>query len=111
MSRDDVGGGEVRGQRLVGGLPTTGVGAPPPSGGNARLNAYVMVMSFEDKRQISELGSEPGTDKFDNPAGVAAVRAKQGLKGFKAFRARRADREGLEAAGRRQHRRLTRPTR
>ncbi|WTW93579.1 hypothetical protein OG216_09425 [Streptomycetaceae bacterium NBC_01309] len=53
---------------------------------NAKLNAYVMVMSFEDKRQIDELHPEPGKDKFDNPAGVAAVRAKQGLKGFKVFK-------------------------
>lgn len=83
MSRDDVGGDE---SKANGSWAAYDYWGATTIQWNARLNAYVMVMSFEDKRQISELGSEPGTDKFDNPAGVAAVRAKQGLKGFKVFR-------------------------
>ncbi|GAB3672433.1 hypothetical protein GCM10027589_41940 [Actinocorallia lasiicapitis] len=53
---------------------------------NKKLKAYVMVMSFEDKRQINELHDQDGKDKFTNPEGVAALRAKKGLKGFKVFR-------------------------
>ncbi|MFJ2739823.1 hypothetical protein ACIO3O_09150 [Streptomyces sp. NPDC087440] len=53
---------------------------------NKKLNAYVMVVSFEDKRQISELTDEPGQDKYGNPDGVAELRAKKGLKGFKVYR-------------------------
>ncbi|WP_424216925.1 LVIVD repeat-containing protein (plasmid) [Streptomyces sp. BI20] len=53
---------------------------------NAKLRAYVMVQSFESKRQISELTDDPAHDKFHNPAGVAVLRAKPGLKGFKVYR-------------------------
>ncbi|RJL24565.1 hypothetical protein D5H75_29310 [Bailinhaonella thermotolerans] len=53
---------------------------------NARLKAYVMVQSFEQKRQVGELGDAPGRTKFENPEGVARLRATPGLKGFKVYR-------------------------
>ncbi|MGW1988653.1 hypothetical protein [Embleya sp. NPDC001921] len=83
MTREDVGGDE---------LEANGTWAAGDYWGastiqwNKRLNAYVMVQSFEDKRQISELTDEPGHDKYGNPAGVEKLRAKPGLKGFKVYR-------------------------
>lgn len=53
---------------------------------NKKLNAYVMVQSFESKRQIEELSDHPPEDKYNNPEGVKKVRAKPGLKGFKVYR-------------------------
>lgn len=52
---------------------------------NATRGKYIMVQSFEQKRQISELGDDAARSKFVNPAGVAAVRASVQLKGFKVF--------------------------
>ncbi len=52
---------------------------------NARRREYIMVQSFEQKRQVSEVGAEPPHDKFNNPQGVAALRASPQLKGFKVF--------------------------
>ena len=52
---------------------------------NARLGKYIMIQSFEQKRQISELGDDPEKDKFHNAAGVAALRSTVQLKGFKVF--------------------------
>ena len=52
---------------------------------NAKLQQYVMVQSFEQKRQVSEVKAEPPHDKFTNMAGVAALRAGRQLKGFKVF--------------------------
>lgn len=53
---------------------------------NKKLDAYVMVQSFEDKRQIQELTDDPAHDKYNNPEGVRKLREKPGLKGFKVFR-------------------------
>lgn len=52
---------------------------------NDRLGQYVMVQSFEQKRQIPDLGDEADRDKLANPAGVASLRASPQLKGFKVF--------------------------
>lgn len=52
---------------------------------NERLSSYVMIQSFEQKRQIGELGTHPPEDKFNNPEGVAALRATPQLKGFKVY--------------------------
>ncbi|MGY0235815.1 hypothetical protein [Longispora urticae] len=52
---------------------------------NAKLKAYVMVQSFEQKRQVGELGDSPEHSKFHNPEGVAALRETKGLKGFKVY--------------------------
>jgi hypothetical protein len=52
---------------------------------NDRLSSYVMIQSFEQKRQIGELGTDPSRDKFSNPEGVAALRATPQLKGFKVY--------------------------
>ncbi|HPF26984.1 MAG TPA: hypothetical protein PK159_10360, partial [Steroidobacteraceae bacterium] len=46
---------------------------------------YVMIQSFEQRRQVHEVEAEPPRDKFNNPAGVAALRATPQLKGFKVF--------------------------
>ena len=53
---------------------------------NERLSGYVMIQSFEQKRQISELGDHPPKDKFTNPEGVRALRSTPQLKGFKVYR-------------------------
>jgi hypothetical protein len=52
---------------------------------NERLSSYVMIQSFEQKRQIGELGTHPPEDKLSNPEGVAALRATPQLKGFKVY--------------------------
>jgi len=52
---------------------------------NKQLGKYIMVQSFEQKRQVRELEDLPPKDKFNNPQGVAAVRAKPQLKGFKIY--------------------------
>jgi hypothetical protein len=52
-----------------------------------QYDAYVMVQSFEQKRQIGFwLGDAPGHNKFDDPQGVADARADEQLKGFKVYR-------------------------
>jgi hypothetical protein len=53
---------------------------------NEDLSAYVMIQSFEQKRQVGELGTAPSEDKFSNPEGVKALRAGIQLKGFKVYR-------------------------
>ena len=53
---------------------------------NQKLKSYVMVQSFEQKRQVHEVEAEPPQDKFNNMAGVAALRATIQLKGFKVFK-------------------------
>ncbi|GAA3442917.1 hypothetical protein [Planomonospora venezuelensis] len=53
---------------------------------SAKLKAYVMVQSFEQKRQVGELGDAPERTKFNNPEGVAALRAQKSFKGFKVYR-------------------------
>ena len=52
---------------------------------NERLGKYIMIQSFEQKRQISELGDDPEKDKFHNAKGVATLRSTVQLKGFKIF--------------------------
>jgi hypothetical protein len=52
---------------------------------NERLRSYVMIQSFEQKRQVGELGDHPPRDKHSNPEGVAALRATPQLKGFKVY--------------------------
>ncbi len=52
---------------------------------NARLGKYIMIQSFEQKRQVSELGDDAERSKFGNAAGVVALRAGVQLKGFKVF--------------------------
>jgi hypothetical protein len=52
---------------------------------NERLGGYVMIQSFEQKRQVGELADVPGRDKFSNGEGVAALRATPQLKGFKVY--------------------------
>jgi hypothetical protein len=52
---------------------------------NDRLGGYVMIQSFEQKRQVSELSDAPERSKFANPAGVSALRAGVQLKGFKVY--------------------------
>ena len=52
---------------------------------NEPLQQYVMVQSFEQKRQVHEVEAMPPQDKFNNMAGVAALRASPQLKGFKVF--------------------------
>ncbi|MFN8059871.1 MAG: hypothetical protein U0Q12_11990 [Vicinamibacterales bacterium] len=52
---------------------------------NDRLGKYIMIQSFEQKRQISELGDDPDKDKFHNAEGVSALRGTVQLKGFKVF--------------------------
>ncbi len=50
-------------------------------------DAYVMVQSFEQKRQIPFwLGDAPGHYKFDNPRGVKDARKDLSHKGFKVYR-------------------------
>ncbi|MEV7414804.1 hypothetical protein [Streptomyces sp. NPDC089919] len=82
-TREDVGGDETKGNASW--APNDYWGASTVQW-NKKLRAYVMVMSFEDKRQISELTDDPAHDKFHNPAGVRKLREKPGLKGFKVFR-------------------------
>lgn len=82
MTRDDVNGDEAK---------ANGTWAPHDFWGattiqwNKRLGKYVMVQSFEQKRQVSELGDTPDKSKFGNPAGVRALRNTPQLKGFKVF--------------------------
>ncbi|MFJ2770536.1 hypothetical protein [Streptomyces sp. NPDC087300] len=83
MTRDDVDGDETKGNSSW--APHDYWGASTIQW-NKKLNAYVMVMSFEDKRQVSELTDEPEHDKYNNPEGVKKLREKPGLKGFKVFR-------------------------
>ncbi|WP_306337124.1 LVIVD repeat-containing protein [Streptomyces sp. KL118A] len=83
MTRNDVDGDETKGNASW--APHDYWGASTIQW-NKKLNAYVMVMSFEDKRQISELTDEPQHDKYHNPEGVKKLREKPGLKGFKVFR-------------------------
>jgi hypothetical protein len=52
---------------------------------NARRKEYIMVQSFEQKRQVGEVGAEPPRYKFTNATGVAALRASPQLKGFKVY--------------------------
>ena len=52
---------------------------------NATLGKYIMIQSFEQKRQIGELSDGVEKNKFKNAAGVAALRATPQLKGFKVF--------------------------
>jgi hypothetical protein len=42
---------------------------------NAQRGEYIMVQSFEQKRQIGEVSPEPPGYKFSNPAGVAGSRS------------------------------------
>ncbi|MBO1331281.1 hypothetical protein [Streptomyces sp. VRA16 Mangrove soil] len=83
MTRNDVDGDETKGNASW--APHDYWGASTIQW-NKKLNAYVMVMSFEDKRQITELTDDPEHDKFHNPEGVKKLRDKPGLKGFKVFR-------------------------
>ncbi|MFD7027774.1 LVIVD repeat-containing protein [Streptomyces sp. NPDC059917] len=83
MSRGDVGGDE---SKANGSWAAGDYWGASTIQWNKKLGAYVMVQSFEDKRQISELTDEPGHDKYGDPAGVEKLRAKPGLKGFKVFR-------------------------
>ncbi|MER5889229.1 hypothetical protein ABT160_35845 [Streptomyces sp. NPDC001941] len=83
LTRDDVDGDETKGNASW--APDDYWGASTVQW-NKKLNAYVMVMSFEDKRQISELTDDPAEDKYNNPEGVKKLREKPGLKGFKVFR-------------------------
>ncbi|MET3985259.1 hypothetical protein [Streptomyces sp. PvR034] len=83
MSRSDVGGDETKANASWAANDYWGASTIQ---WNKKLGAYVMVQSFEDKRQISELTDEPGHDKYGNPAGVEKLRGKPGLKGFKVFR-------------------------
>lgn len=83
MSRDDVGGDEARAN---GDWAAHDYWGASTIQWNKKLNAYVMVQSFESRRQISELSDHPPKDKYNNPEGVAKLRAKPGLKGFKVFR-------------------------
>jgi LVIVD repeat len=53
---------------------------------NRSLSAYVMIQSFEQKRQVGELGDMPPHDKFSDPDGVKALRDTIQLKGFKVYR-------------------------
>lgn len=53
-----------------------------------RLGSYVMIQSFEQKRQVGELGDAPPEDKLSNPEGVEALRATPQLKGFKVYELR-----------------------
>lgn len=52
---------------------------------NAQRGEYIMVQSFEQKRQVHEVSPEPPKYKFTNPEGVAALRANPQLKGFKVY--------------------------
>jgi hypothetical protein len=83
MTRDDVDGDENKGNAAW--APHDFWGASSIQW-NARLRAYVMVQSFEAKRQVAELGDSPDKSKFGNPQGVAALRKTVQLKGFKVFR-------------------------
>ncbi|MFI5983697.1 hypothetical protein ACIBEA_22800 [Streptomyces sp. NPDC051555] len=83
MSRADIGGDETKANASWAANDYWGASTIQ---WNKKLRAYVMVQSFEDKRQISELTDEPGHDKYGNPAGVEKLRGKPGLKGFKVFR-------------------------
>ncbi|MFI6902095.1 hypothetical protein ACIBKY_12585 [Nonomuraea sp. NPDC050394] len=51
-----------------------------------RDGRYVMIQSFEQKRQVEELGDSPERSKFGNPEGVAKLRAQTTFKGFKVYR-------------------------
>ncbi|MEU8893397.1 hypothetical protein [Streptomyces sp. NPDC048442] len=82
-TRNDVEGDEIKGNASW--APHDYWGASTIQW-NKKLGAYVMVMSFEDKRQISELTDEPEHDKYHYPEGVQKLRQKPGLKGFKVFR-------------------------
>ncbi|MCM2389705.1 hypothetical protein [Streptomyces albipurpureus] len=83
LSRGDVGGDETRAN---GDWAAHDYWGASTIQWNKKLNAYVMVQSFESKRQISELSDQPPGDKYNNPEGVRKVRAKPGLKGFKVYR-------------------------
>ena len=56
--------GKVR--RRATGRPTIS-GARPAFNGTRSAREYIMVQSFEQKRQISEIKAEPPDDKFSNP--------------------------------------------
>ncbi|MEV0585074.1 hypothetical protein [Nonomuraea sp. NPDC050310] len=50
------------------------------------LKAYVMVQSFEQKRQVGELGDSVEHSKFHNADGVKKLREQTSFKGFKVYR-------------------------
>ncbi|GAA3130438.1 hypothetical protein [Streptosporangium carneum] len=52
---------------------------------NAKLDAYVMVQSFEQKRQVGELGDAVEHTKFNNAEGVRKLRETTSFKGFKVY--------------------------
>ncbi|MFH9242011.1 hypothetical protein ACH4KO_29150 [Streptomyces anulatus] len=83
MSREDVGGVEARANGDWAAHDYWGASTVQ---WNKKLNAYVMVQSFESRRQISELSDHPPLDKYNNPDGVRKLREKPGLKGFKVYR-------------------------
>ncbi|MCP2340891.1 hypothetical protein [Actinomadura rupiterrae] len=84
MTRDDVNGDE---NKANGAWAAHDFWGASTIQWNTRLNAYVMVQSFEAKRQIpDELNDDPAHSKFGNPEGVKKVRATKQLKGFKVFR-------------------------
>lgn len=47
---------------------------------------YVMIQSFEQKRQVEELGDSREKSKFHNPDGVEKLRNTTTFKGFKVYR-------------------------
>ncbi|MET8332969.1 hypothetical protein [Streptosporangium canum] len=53
---------------------------------NTKLGAYVMVQSFEQKRQVGELGDSVEHSKFHNAEGVEKLRETTSFKGFKVYR-------------------------
>ncbi|MGW3372980.1 LVIVD repeat-containing protein [Streptomyces hydrogenans] len=83
LSREDVGGDETRAN---GDWAAHDYWGASTIQWNEKLDAYVMVQSFESKRQISELSDHPPLDKYNNPDGVRKLREKPGLKGFKVYR-------------------------
>ncbi|MQY09742.1 LVIVD repeat-containing protein [Actinomadura macrotermitis] len=83
MTRDDVDGDESKANGTWAAHDMWGASTVQ---WNKKLNAYVMVQSFEAKRQVAELGDSPERSKFGNPAGVAALRKTVQLKGFKVYR-------------------------
>ncbi|MFE3452663.1 hypothetical protein ACFXJ8_27435 [Nonomuraea sp. NPDC059194] len=47
---------------------------------------YVMIQSFEQKRQVDQLGDAHDRTKFHNPKGVEELRGETTFKGFKVYR-------------------------
>ena len=72
---------------------------------NDERQQYVMVQSYEQRRQIPDLEAEPPHDKFNKPEGVASLPRQQAAQGIQGLRVARRAQGKLETARECEHRR------